>query len=682
MVVKNIQCLKQTKTGKGLNRLEQNKMERMKQLVKKLDAASYAYYQTDYEIMTNKEYDALYDELVELESKTGIILSNSPTQKVGHTVLSSLQKVQHEYPMLSLDKTKEPTKLAVFLGDNAGILSWKLDGLMIVLTYKNGELTQAVTRGSGVVGEDITHNAMFFKNIPRKITFMGELMVRGEAVISYSDFNKINEQLPPGEAYKNPRNLCSGTVRQLNSEVSAKRSVNYFVFNLVKGEGMPEFTLKSEGLAWLAELGFDTVEFKKVTAQTVEEAMRNYEKRVALHDFATDGLVLTYDDIAYSNSLGATSKFPRDSIAFKWADDVAETKITEVQWNTSRTGLINPVAVFEDVELEGTTVNRASLHNVSVLRNLAIGIGDVVTVYKANMIIPQISENLTRSNTLEIPKKCPVCSYDTEIVKNIEGEALYCTNPNCKAQLIRSLTHFTSRDAMNVEGLSVNTLEKFVEKGFIGDYTDIYELEKHKQDICEMEGFGEKSCANLLAAVEASKNTNLVRFIYALGINQVGLSNAKLLCKHFNYDLTAIMNADIPDFIVIEGFGDVISEAVYKYFRNEKNLALIEKARGFLTFAEPPKPAQPEAVDDAIDGKRGISGLTFVITGDVEHYKNRNELKDFIESKGGKTTGSVTKKTSYLINNDVNSTSSKNTTAKTLGIPIISEQEFIEMFVE
>lgn len=644
-------------------------MERMKELIEILTKASRAYYQEDREIMSDFEYDKLYDELTALEKETGVVLSNSPTQKVGHQVLSSLKKVRHESPMLSLDKTKEVTALESFLGNNKGILSYKMDGLTVVLTYKNGELSQAVTRGNGEIGEDITHNAKFFKNIPLKISFKGELVIRGEAVISFIDFNNINEKLEPEDQYKNPRNLCSGTVRQLNSEISASRNVNFIAFALVKAEGQAFGDDKENRFEWLESLGFECVERQNVTSENIAQTVKAFEEKIPSNRFATDGLVLTFSSIAYSQSLGTTAKFPRDSIAFKWADELAETTLINVDWNTSRTGLINPIAVFEPVELEGTTVERASLHNLSIIENLQLGLGDKITVYKANMIIPQVAEDLTKSNNLEIPAVCPVCGEETEIIALRDGKALKCPNPNCKAQRISSLEHFVSRDALNIEGLSEATIEKFIEKGFIDNYTDIFKLEKYKTEIVSMDGFGEKSYNNLISAINKSKNVALPNFIYALGINNVGLSNAKLLCKKCNNSLDEIRKADFDTLISIDGFGDVIADSIVKYFSHQKNNDLINDVLNYLQFT---------ATEDS-QTELKLENVTFVVTGDVHIYKNRKELQGVIEKLGGKVTGNVSAKTNYLINNDVNSSSSKNKKAKELGIPIISEEDFEEM---
>ena len=558
-------------------------MERMKELVSLLNSASKAYYQQDKEIMSDKDYDALYDELVALEAETGIVLSDSPTQKVGYTVLSNLTKVEHPSPMLSLDKTKEVSRLAEFLGDNVGLLSYKMDGLTVVLTYENGSLKQALTRGNGVIGEDITHNARTFKNIPLSLDFKGELVLRGEAVISFKDFEEINSRLAPEDEYKNPRNLCSGTVRQLNSEICAQRSVCFIAFSLVSADGM-NFANKSEGMDWLDKRGFDTVKRKFVNKDTVAAVVREFEEFIPQNPFATDGLVLTYDNIAYSVSLGSTAKFPRDSIAFKWADETAETTLREIEWSASRTGLINPIAVFDPVELEGTTVERASLHNVSIVKNLMLGIGDTITVYKANMIIPQVAENLTKSGNAPIPDTCPVCGGKTALVSLRDGEALRCPNPNCKAKLVHGLAHFVSRDAMNIEGLSESTLEKFIALGLLNDFTDIYSLHKHRDIIVNTEGFGEKSYENLVSAIEKSKKAGLPNFIYALGIDNVGLGNAKLLCKKYNYDLDRIIAADAEELLMVDGFGDVIAASLEKYFKDEKNLELVSKMRTILEF--------------------------------------------------------------------------------------------------
>lgn len=648
-------------------------MERMKELAGQLDAAARTYYQEDREILSNQEYDSLYDELEALEEKTGTILANSPTQKVGYTVLGSLEKVRHESPILSLDKTKETGKLESFLDDRAGILSWKLDGLTIVLRYRDGRLEQAVTRGNGEVGEDVTHNARVFRNIPLSIPFRGELTLRGEGVIPYSEFRRINEELDDSEKYKNPRNLCSGTVRQLNSEIAAGRNVRFYAFTLVSAEGAELSDSKAENMAWLEGLGFEVVEQRMVTAGTVAEEVEWFRGRIEGNDIASDGLVLTFDSISYSEGLGRTSKFPKDSIAFKWADEMAETTLREIHWNTSRTGLMNPVAVFDPVELEGSTVSRASVHNVSILKELRLSIGDTIRVYKANMIIPQIAENVTGEVcTVEIPAHCFVCGGETEVRKLRDGEALYCTNPNCSAQRIQALSHFVSRDAMNIEGLSEETLKKFLERGFVENYPDLFRLERCREEICGMEGFGEKSYQNLLDSIEKAKDTELPRLVYALGINHVGLRNAKLLCAHCGYDLEQIKAATEEELAEVEGFGAIIAHSIVQYFREEEHLRLLGDALPYLKLREP----------EEVPESSPFSGLTFVVTGDLEQFANRKELQALIEQGGGKVTGSVTKNTNFLINNDIYSESTKNKKARELGIPILSEAAFMEMFME
>lgn len=644
-------------------------INRIKELVEQLNTASKAYYQESTEIMSNYDYDRLYDELVKLENKTGLIMSNSPSQKVGYEVLSNLPKEKHESTMLSLDKTKEVENLKAFLKDQKGLLSWKLDGLTVVLTYEEGLLNKAVTRGNGSVGEVITSNAKVFKNLPSKIPFKQKLVLRGEAVIKYSDFNRINELLPIEERYKNPRNLCSGTVRQLNNEITAKRNVHFFAFQLVQAEGVDFKDSKSNQIQWLSDLGFDVVDYVIVTQNDIAEMVMQFSKKIKHNDFGSDGLVLTYDAISYSSNLGATSKFPRDSIAFKWQDEIQQTKLIDIEWSASRTGLINPIAIFEPVELEGTTVSRASVHNISIMEELALGIGDQIEVYKANMIIPQIANNLTRSNHLKIPEACPACKEPSEIRKVNEVRALYCTNPDCTAKKIKSYTHFVSRDAMNIEGMSEATVEKFASFGLIHSIADIYRLKEHKEKIVSMEGFGEKSFINLIDSIEASKQVHLANFIYALGISNVGLNNAKLLCRKFNYDFIKIINASEEDLLSIEGFGGIIANSIVTFFGKEENRTIIDDLLNFITFIK----------EEELSDNRVLEGKTFVITGSVEKFENRNALKALIESLGGKVTGSVTNKTNYLINNDVSSNSSKNKTAKQLGIPIINEEDFLAL---
>ena len=649
------------------------KVDRINELVKKLNEAAKAYYQGTKEIMSNFEYDALYDELVALEKETGVVLASSPTVNVGYEVLSELPKERHEKPMLSLDKTKDVQALKEWVGNQKTILSWKLDGLTIVLTYKNGKLDKAVTRGNGEVGEVITNNAKVFKNVPLSIAHQGELVLRGEAVITYSDFYRINEEIEDADAkYKNPRNLCSGSVRQLNNEITAKRNVNFFAFSLVKADGVDFENSHEEQMIWLKSQGFDVVEYEMVTADTLEESVQGFASKIESNDFPSDGLVLIYDNISYGESLGRTAKFPRNSIAFKWADEIRETTLKEIEWSPSRTGLINPVAIFEPVELEGTTVSRASVHNISVMEGLELGIGDTIEVYKANMIIPQIAENKTRSGLSEIPKKCPTCGGMTEIRQIADAKALYCTNPECQAKKIKSFTLFVSRDAMNMEGLSEATLEKFIAKGFIHEFADMFKLERYADEIKEMEGFGEKSCNNLLASVEKARNTTLPRLIYAMGIQNIGVANAKMLAKQYHYDIEELQNASAEELSAIDGIGEVIAGSIEEYFRNEKNQQIIANLLAEVTIEKPEENTNAQIFE----------GMNFVITGSVEHFANRNEVKAVIESRGGKVTGSVTSKTNYLINNDTTSNSSKNKKAKELNIPIISEADFLKMLGE
>lgn len=656
-----------------MNMNESIKLLRMKELVEQLNLASKAYYAQDIEIISNREYDALYDELEELEKETGVILANSPTVNVGYEAVDELPKERHESPMLSLGKTKEREELRDWLQDKSAILSWKLDGLTIVLTYHDGKLAKAVTRGNGEIGEVITNNARTFKNVPLSISYKGNLVVRGEAVIGYSDFEKINKEIPEEEnKYKNPRNLCSGSVRQLNNEITAKRNVKFYAFSLVTVDNMEFNNSREEQMLFLKKQGFDIVDYKIVNRDSILDSIADFEKKIENYDIPSDGLVLTYDDLSYSASLGRTAKFPRDSIAFKWADELKETTLKEIEWSASRTGLINPVAIFEPVELEGTTVSRASVHNISILRNLKLGIGDKITVYKANMIIPQINENLTGSNNVVIPSCCPVCGGDTEIRQVSEVQSLYCTNPDCAAKKIKSFTHFVCRDALNIDGLSEATLEKFIERGFIHDYADLFHLDKYKDEIVEMEGFGQKSYNNLVASIDIARNTTLSRLIYGLGIANIGVANAKMLCKHFDYDFDRMRNAEAEELSAIEGVGDVIAAAFKYYFAKEDNQAVIEKLLPELTIE---KPLVSEISET-------LKGLTFVITGSLNNFVNRDELKAVIEERGGKVTGSVTSKTKCLINNDINSSSSKNKKAKELNIPIMTEEDFVKEYLE
>ena len=647
----------------------QSKNERMKELVSLLNKASRAYYQEAQEIMSNYEYDRLYDELKELEDEIGITLSNSPTVNVGYEVVSELPKERHESPMLSLDKTKEVEELKNFVGDQKVLMSWKMDGLTVVLTYRDGKLYKAVTRGNGEVGEVITNNAKVFKNVPVQIAYQGELILRGEAVIGYKDFEKINQEIEDVDArYKNPRNLCSGSVRQLNNQITAKRNVMFYAFTLVQADGVDFQNSRACQMEWLKSQGFTTVEYYMVTRDTVEDEVAKFSSKISENDFPSDGLVLTYDDIAYGRSLGRTAKFPRDSFAFKWQDEIRETVLREIEWSPSRTGLINPVAIFDPVELEGTTVSRASVHNISIMEELELGIGDRIEVYKANMIIPQIAENLTRSGVKDIPCKCPVCQGETKIRQIGNAKALYCMNPECQAKHVKSFALFVSRDALNIEGLSEATLEKFISRGYIHTFADIFHLDQYKEEIRKMEGFGEKSYKKLTESIEKARTTTLPRVIYSLGIAGIGLANAKVICRELKYDVESLLKVSEEELNEIQGVGEVLAKAFVGYFADAKHVENFRRLLNELTIPE-----------ETVTKQQIFEGVNFVITGSVKHFANRGEVKELIESLGGKVTGSVTSKTNYLINNDVTSTSSKNKKANELGIPIISEETFLEL---
>ncbi|MBD5552514.1 MAG: NAD-dependent DNA ligase LigA [Lachnospiraceae bacterium] len=660
----------------------QDKKVYMQELIEKLNEASKAYYAEDREIISNFEYDRMYDELQELEKETGVVLAGSPTMRVGFEAVEELPKERHERPMLSLDKTKDREALAEWLNGKEGLLSWKLDGLTIVLTYREGKLLKAVTRGNGEIGEVITGNARVFKNIPLQISYTGELILRGEAVITYSDFEKMNGEIEDVSArYKNPRNLCSGSVRQLDNRIAAGRNIRFYAFGLVKAEGVDFENSREKEFLFLSEQGFDVVEYHKVTPETILQTIEYYEKKIEHYDIPSDGLVLTYEDISYGESLGMTAKFPRNSIAFKWQDEIRETELLEIEWSPSRTGLINPVAIFQPVELEGTTVSRASVHNISILRALKLGLGDKITVYKANMIIPQIAENLTGSDTLEIPDHCPACGGKTEMRQVADAVSLYCTNPDCAAKKIKSFALLVSRDALNIDGLSEATLEKFIGRGFIHEFADVFHLSRYKDEIVEMEGFGEKSYQNLIAkesaadgkasSIEAARHTTMPRFLYALGIPGIGVANAKMICREFGDDLEEMLKADEERLSEIDGVGEVLADAFVSYFKNEENL---RKVRALYEELEIEKREQAEGGN--------LTGMSFVITGSLTQYENRSAMKEAIEARGGKVTGSVTTKTKCLINNDIASNSSKNKKAKELGIPIVTEIDFISQYME
>ena len=646
-----------------------DKSERIKDLVELLNKANKAYYQEANEIMTNFEYDKLYDELVGLEKETGMVLSNSPTVNVGYQVVSQLPKEQHNSPMLSLDKTKEVGALADFAGDRKCLLSWKMDGLTVVLTYENGELVKAVTRGNGLVGEVITNNAKTFKNIPISIPYKGRLTLRGEAIIKYSDFEQINREIEDADSkYKNPRNLCSGSVRQLNSQVTAERNVNFVAFALINADDVDFDNSIEQQYKWMESQGFQVVEYRVVTRNSMEDAVKYFAGKIQTYDYPSDGLVLMFDDIEYGLSLGTTAKFPRNGIAFKWEDEQAETTLKYIEWSPSRTGLINPVAVFEPVELEGTTVSRASVHNISIMEELELGSGDRIKVYKANMIIPQISENLTKSGIDDLPKECPVCGHATEVKAENGIKTLYCPNSQCPAKHVKLFTLFVSRNGMNIDGLSEETLEKFIDAGYIKEFADIFHLDRYYEEIVATPGFGQKSYDNLMDSVDKARNVELSALIYSLGIPNIGSANAKLICKAFNNNIEKIRNASVEELIEIDGIGEIMAEKFCQYFADEDNIKKLDNLLKEVNIAEPEENTTPQNMD----------GLTFVITGSVEHFANRNELKSYIEKHGGKVTGSVSAKTNYLINNDAMSASSKNKKAKQLGVEIVTEEVFLE----
>ena len=649
-----------------------DKKKRIKELVEILNKAAKSYYVDAVEIMPNIEYDKLYDELLELEKETNVVLSNSPTQNVGYEIAGELPKKAHESPMLSLDKTKSVEDLREWLGENKALLSWKMDGLTIVLTYRDGELAEAVTRGNGTIGEVITNNAKNFQNIPLKIEFKGELILRGEAIIKYSDFRKINDAIEDATAkYKNPRNLCSGSVRQLNPAITKARMVYCNIFNVVKADGVDFENSKAKQFEWAKNEGFDVVEYKFTDSKSIADDIAEFESKIESNDIPSDGLVLLLDDIALGERLGSTSKFPRNAMAFKWSDERQVTKLKYIEWSPSRTGLINPVAVFEPVELEGTTVSRASLHNVSIFEDLMLGVGDEISVYKANMIIPQVYENLTKSNTEKVPDTCPACGSHASIKQDNESKVLLCTNPDCQIKHIKQYALMASRDALNIDGLSESTLEKFLSKGFIKNDSDIFKLDRYKDEIVNMDGFGKRSYEKLMAALEEAKHTNVARFLYSLGINGIGSANAKMIAKYFDNDIDKIITAGKDELLEIEGIGEVLANSIVDFFKDSKNIENVKSLREVLIF---------EAEESA--GSDSFAGKVFVITGSLEHFTNRNELKELIEKNGGKVSGSVSSKTNFLINNDTASNSSKNKKAKELGVEIISEEDFLKLLEE
>lgn len=646
-----------------------DKKRRIEELIETLNEASAAYYDEASEIMSNYEYDALYDELESLEKETGYTPLNSPTKNVGYTVQSELPKERHRSRMLSLDKTKSREELAAWLGNHEGLLSWKLDGLTVVLTYEGGELVKAVTRGNGDIGEVITPNARVFVNVPKHIPYEGHAVIRGEAVITYEEFDRINEAIDDADAkYKNPRNLCSGSVRQLNSKITAERNVRFYAFTLSEADGVDYEGLRSNQMKWMAEQGFDVVEFVKVDNKNILEAIDNYAERVHSFEIPSDGLVLTLEDLEYAATLGTTAKFPRDSLAFKWADQQAETILREIEWSPSRTGLLNPIAIFDPVELEGTTVKRASVHNLNIMETLKLGIGDTITVYKANMIIPQIGDNLTKSGNIELPSHCPVCDGTTEIKLMTGTKVLTCTNPNCLAKQVKRFSLFVSRDALNIEGLSEQTLLKFIGLGYIKSFADIFRLENHRDEIVELDGFGKKSYDKLSSSIEKARHTVPARILVALGIPGVGVTTAAQIARACENKWAKISSLSYDELIAINGIGEVMARDYESFFADEHNKSVVLDLVGELDIDE-----SYEKAGEA------LSGEIFVITGSLEHYKSRTELKKEIEAQGGKVAGSVSKNTSYLVTNNPESGSSKNKAATELGVKIITEDEIRTM---
>ena len=649
----------------------EEKKNRIDFLTEKLNEASRAYYTDGVEMMTNYEYDAIYDELLALEDETGYIRDDSPSINVGYETAAGLPKIVHEKKMLSLNKTKDRDELKAWLGDQKGLLSWKLDGLTVGITYENGRLVQGVTRGNGTEGELITANVLACRNVPKSIPHKGRVMVRGEAVIRYSDFEKINEAIEDADAkYKNPRNLCSGSIRQLDPKITAERSVNFYAFSLTQCEGI-EFSTRHEKMDWMKSQGFESVDYVIVDKENLIDTIDRYEAAIPEFDIPSDGLVLTMDDLAYAATLGETAKFPKDSIAFKWRDQQAETVLREIEWSPSRTGLLNPVAIFDPVELEGTTVSRASVHNINIMEDLELGIGDTIQVYKANMIIPQIAGNLTRSGNMVIPDVCPVCGGPT-LIKDDEGtKTLNCVNPDCLAKHVKKFSHFVSRDAMNIEGLSESGLLKLIGVGALKSFADLFRLEKHKSDIIGMEGFGAKSYDNLIDSAERASHTTPARLLYGLGVPGIGVATSNLISRSCRNKWSEIQSLDEEALTDIDGVGSVMARDYVSFFADEDNKAAIEDLLGMLSIDE-----SYEAAGTSLEGK------TFVITGSLEHYANRKDLKAEIEAEGGKVAGSVSAKTDYLITNDPGSGSSKNKKARELGVAIITEDEIIEMLSE
>ena len=615
------------------------KLEKIKEIITTLNKASTAYYKYDKPVMTDKQYDDLYDELLALEKDTNIILSNSPTQNVSGEVIESLQKIPHTRPMLSANKTKDMKDVCDFISKNRTIESWKLDGLTIVSRYENGVLKQAITRGNGEVGEDVTHTFKTCINLPLQLSEPVNIEVRGECVISWESFNRLNESLE--DPYSHPRNLAAGTVRQLDSNVAKTRCLEYIVFELVQDNLTKKMDV-IESFEYLKQLGFDVVEYKEVDTSNFESVDKEcFEPEYSR--IPVDGTIYKYDSYDYGLSLGVTSHHPLNMLARKWTDDLYETTITDIEWNTTRTGTINPVAIFNEVSLDNCLTTRATLHNVSYIEDLKLGIGDKIRVYRANGVIPKVHDNLTQTNNLTIPKYCPSCGGGTEIHNENGSKTLHCINQNCNAKLIDKMVHFVSRNGTNINGLSDETLKKLISLDILHDYSDIYSLKNHRDIIVKVEGFGTKLVDKLLKSIEDSRQIKLENFIYALGIEGIGRTQSKIIAKTFNHDWYEFEKALIDGFMFtsLDGFGSVLHFNIHEWYKNRFISESVNKLISVMDFQ---KPIVTVLTDDIKD----LTGLTFVITGSLHEFENRDAVKEEIESKNGKVSGSVSAKTNYL----------------------------------
>ena len=652
-------------------------VDRIKELISILNKASDAYYNSGDPIMTDYEWDNLYDELAKLEEETGVVYLNSPTQQVGYTIVDKINEVEHNHPMLSLNKTKSSGELIRFAGKKDCVLSVKCDGLTCSLGYKNGKLISAETRGNGVSGCDVLINVLTIANVPHEIPYKEDLIIDGEVVIDWNTFNKINENLPEDKKYKHPRNLVSGSLTLLDSKEASNRNMRFIAWRVIKGFSHKSmfFDLKEAEKNGFEVVPMFTYSNNSTDKENIDAILERIRDMADEESIPYDGAVMAVDDYKIAESMGRTNKFFRHSYAYKYEDSLYETVLTDIEWNTSKTGLINPVAIFKPVDLSGAITTRATLHNITYIKNMMLGIGDRIRIYRSNMVIPKVHDSIDKSGNFTIPSTCPICGEPTKIVKDNDSEVLMCTNDNCAGKLLGKLCHAVSKNALNIEGLSEATIQKFINLGWLNSIRDIYHLSEHLTEMYKLEGFGRKSVDKLLDSIEDSRNTDLVRYIYAQSIPLIGHTASKAISKMCDGDLNTFvqhMSKGANAFGKIDGIGSEMIKSLEKWW--DVNCLEFVDAATIFTFNRKKETASVSGTD--------LTGKVFVITGNLTQFRNRDEMKERIESLGGKVSGSVSAKTTALINNDIESTSSKNKKAKQLNVPILTENMFIEKYLQ